>query len=195
MVFGLQRCATMHEILSKSAYAAARGVKADTVRSWIHRGHLTAPALRDDGRINVKTADAQLRDRLDALKGADLAGPDRSPAPRACPAPAGDLLGRLRQQRLAEGEMRLRRLRDEEDLRRGNLVHADAAASAWSAGLQGLLGALDTWLTIDLPERLGLGVAGALRIREEWRMWRTKMSANFVEAAPPERVPRPEDKP
>jgi hypothetical protein len=50
----------MPEPLSKGAYAAHRGVHPSLVSVWIRRKKLTAPALRDDGKIDAGLADAKL---------------------------------------------------------------------------------------------------------------------------------------
>jgi hypothetical protein len=47
-------------IVSKSAYAVHRSVTAACITQWIARGKLTAPALTDDGKIDVALADKQV---------------------------------------------------------------------------------------------------------------------------------------
>jgi hypothetical protein len=55
-------------IVSKSKLAARLNVRRAAVSAWIKRGHLTPPALREDGRIDYEVAVAQLADRLDVAK-------------------------------------------------------------------------------------------------------------------------------
>jgi len=55
-------------VLSKSAFAARRGVGSSAVANWIARDRLTGAALTADGRINVEEAERQLGVTLDASR-------------------------------------------------------------------------------------------------------------------------------
>ena len=55
-------------ILTKAKFAERRGVAKSCVSNWIQRGHLTPPALRADGRINVELADQQLGVMVDLVR-------------------------------------------------------------------------------------------------------------------------------
>ena len=62
--------AIVANILSKSQYAVARKRTPGWVSYMIKAGRLTAPALREDGLINVAAADRMLLDRRDPFRGA-----------------------------------------------------------------------------------------------------------------------------
>jgi hypothetical protein len=53
------------QVVTKSEYARLKGRHPSQVTRWIAASKLTAPALRDDGDINVALADQQLADLLD----------------------------------------------------------------------------------------------------------------------------------
>ena len=57
-------------VLTKSAYAAARGRTPAWVSKMIVRGRLGPPAVLSDGRIDVAAADQMILDRCDPSRGA-----------------------------------------------------------------------------------------------------------------------------
>ena len=68
-------------VLSKSRYASARDRSPAWVSYMIKAGRLTAPALREDGRIDVEAADKMLRERCDPFRGARKPFPTENPTP------------------------------------------------------------------------------------------------------------------
>jgi hypothetical protein len=52
-------------VMTKTEFAAHRGVTQAAVTNWIARQRLTAPSLRDDRKINVALADQQLDAKID----------------------------------------------------------------------------------------------------------------------------------
>lgn len=55
-------------IVTKKIFAEQQGVAENTISTWIKRGHLSAPALTADGRINTHEAERQLHQRIDLTR-------------------------------------------------------------------------------------------------------------------------------
>jgi hypothetical protein len=183
--------------LSKSAFAARHGIARSAVSKWISRGQLTGDALTRNGRVNVAVAERQLRALLDPARSQTaINGSDDD---------AAGLIAAQRRQRIEEGEIRLRRLRAEENARRGRYTLTSDAERSLNRSLQQLVAAIENWLP-DLIVQVG-GDAEALAIaRKSWRAFRERESAaaearakalaEFVsdpgegEAARPARKPR-----
>jgi hypothetical protein len=181
------------EIVSKSEFARRLDVDPAAVSAWISRKKLTAPALRDDGTIDVELAVEQLRERLEhARSDTDLEraasaladAPEGDGASSASPTAA--LIERQRAQRVEENDIRLRKLRIEELERAGRLVRLDAITTAYARSLGQFLAATDNWIT-DLAGELGLSAEQLVASRASWRRFRTReadAAAQRVSALP-----------
>jgi hypothetical protein len=175
----------MRIILSKSEYGRLHHVAPATVRTWVYRGHLTPPALRSDGMIDVALADGQLRVRLDALKSTGKGG-----GPRELFQPMPERTGA--EEKAADDEkpnnggefnqLRIRRLRLEVEekernaaIARGELLPAAQLDAIWGQELRELVQAVEQWLP-ELAVKLG-GDRGMINlIRAEWRLFRQRQA-------------------
>jgi hypothetical protein len=148
-------------ILSKSAFAARHGIARSTVSKWISRGQLTGDAITATGRIRIAVAEAQLCEQLDSARSqtAINGGGDD----------AAGLIKRQREQRLAEGAIRLRRLRREELAERGRYALASDVERERNRGIRQLVEALGNWLAVDVPLQLGLDDDARVALRQAWR--------------------------
>jgi hypothetical protein len=167
------------EVVTKSEFARRLDVDPAAVSLWISRQKLTAPALRDDGMLDVDLAVEQLRQRLEHARSStdlgraassaldDVPGDD-APAP---PSATAALIERQRQQRVEESDLRLRRLRRAELETAGQLVRSDAITAVHARAVEELLQAIEQWLP-DLAVRLGAGREGIDIARREWRAFR-----------------------
>ena len=167
----------MGKVLTKSEFARRGGVDPAAVSMWISRGHITSPALLEDGGIVVELAVAQLRERLDhARHTVDLSRflvPDEAELPPQ--SAAAMLIERARQQKIEENDLRLRRLRREELERAGELVRADAAAQAHGRHYEELLSAIEQFLP-EVAMKLGADREGVALMRREWRAFRERQA-------------------
>lgn len=178
----------MSAFVTTTEYARLRGVKPNAVSMWKARKQLTAPALREDGMIDVALADEQLRDRLDALKSTGKGtGPQNlftSPAAPVAPSAAdggsqpenNPALGELNDVRLRRAKLQLR-----EDERRAALACAELVPAAEIAGIWGReIGkwnaAIEQWIP-DLVTKLGGGRAEIDVARAEYRKLRERYIA------------------
>lgn len=175
-------------ILTKSEYARLHGVKSHTVSMWIARGHLTPPALREDGMIDVELADMQLRERLHALKSTGKgSGPQSlfNGTPVAAATAATDTPP-VATEAQPPGELNTLRIRRErvlvEDaerkvaLARGELMPVTEAEAVWMRELTDLLIGIEQWLP-DLVTKLGGGRSQVDLARAEWRAFRERRAA------------------
>ena len=166
----------MGEVVSKSEFARRVGNEPEAVSMWISRGKLTAPALRDDGLIDVDLAVEQLRGSLEhARSSTDLERAASAGAPEGGQSVTGALIEQQRRQRIEESELRLRRLRRDELEAAGKLVDAEAIAAAHTKAIEELLGAVEQWLP-DLAVKLGAGREGIDVARREWRAFRQRQA-------------------
>src|SRR5579885_972382 len=126
----------MGALITKSEFAAARGVDRSTISKWISRGRLTAPALTPDGRIDAEIADRQLGASLDPVRhlGQQHRAKPAAPPPGAAVeafGPAADLLRAKAQIALIAAEER----RIAFEATRGRYTLTEAAEAAWAAAL------------------------------------------------------------
>ena len=110
--------------ISKSEFAALCRVGKPAVSGWIKAGHLTAPALVGEGRfarIDPELARIQLRERMDPearlSNGLDTALGD-------APLDSETVEEKIKLQRLAQSELRTKKMREEDAERAGRLVDA-----------------------------------------------------------------------
>ena len=182
-------------ILTKTAYARARGVDPSTIAQWIKRGKLSAPAITANGRVLVEEADRQLRATLDFAKSTAKGGPasrlleDHSASSNAAigvdvvleplRSPMEDAAAlKARRERLLLDEMERKAA-----LARGELMRVDKAVQAWSAELADLLGAIEQFVVVDLPEKLGLDRDAVIAARREWRAFRERQAGRAASPA------------
>ena len=170
----------MPDVMTKSAFAAHRGVMTSAVSNWIARGKLSGPALTADGRIAVEEAERQLGRTVDPGRGAP-------PAPTATPRPVAGTEANEQVEQLADLRLRSEKLKlekqeraaEEEKLaaaqRRGELMHVDEARRIWAAELDELLAAVEVFV-VELPTALGLGRDAVDTARRAWRDFRRRRS-------------------
>jgi len=134
----------MCQILTKAEFARTHGVKPTAVSNWIARGHLTAPALRADGTIDVALAEEQLGKRIKPVYQA--AAMTRS-TPSTSAADAGDLAWAPSQQaslqllkaRALTASVEAERKRRELMAERGRYMPAAGVEAAWACTLSAFL--------------------------------------------------------
>ncbi len=168
----------MSEILSKSSYAAARGVTPGAVTNWIARGKLTPPALRADGKIDVELADKQLGLGLDPVRAASAG--DRQHQQSA----GGSTPGWSENEKASQQLLRARALsasvdaeRKRRDLNaeRGKYTLSDQAAAEWAKMLGAFLQRVEEGFA-DLAIDLGLDREQLAGLRKFWRAQRANAS-------------------
>ncbi len=175
------------KILTKSEFARHRGVRPSAVGNWIRRGHLKAPAITEDGKIDVKLADEQISGVVDPIRAARAKTrvPDR-PVPRAArqhakaartgrkplpppPPSAADQAGaQLLQARALMATVEAERKRRELELDRGRYTLAAEAEAAWARALTGFLVDVEQSLA-DLAATLALDQQQRVQLRRWWR--------------------------
>jgi hypothetical protein len=161
-------------IISKADFARLLDVEPAAVSVWIARGKLSTPALTEDGRIAVEEALKQLRERVDPVRSSvDFGGED---AADSSSGNGTSLIARQRVQRLAEGELRLARLRREELEQRGLYVRAADVRRQWGRLSSQILAAFENFLLRDLPIELGLDHEQTMRMRVAWRAYRERQA-------------------
>jgi hypothetical protein len=172
-------------LISKSAFAARRGVSVSAVSKWIERGRISGPALMADGRIDVAEAERQLTARLDHAKsGAARVAAWRAADPDALPS-VGEQS--VREQILAvDLEQKRRRL----DAEKGVYIRADQVRAERGRALAQMVAALDNWIP-ELVAELGLDRDAIAKVRASWRRFRERQAdALLAEAgALPELLP------
>lgn len=169
------------EVVTKSDYARRRGVRSHAVSMWISRGKLTAPALRDDGRIDVRQADRQLGVRIDPVRRAGREVPRPAPSRGSAPiefGPAADLLRAKALSAMVDAERKRRELEAE----RGRYMLTEKAEAAFRKVLGDFILQIEQSLP-DLANALGLDAAGRIALRKWWRGQRVQFAAYCREAA------------
>jgi hypothetical protein len=160
----------MSMILTKSAFAARRGVSASAVSAWIKRGHLEGAALTVDGRINLVEAERQLADRLDLSrslgKTATVANVPPSPPLTPASAPASSLAAI----KLEQAQIQLRRDREEDHARRGRYTLTIESDRAHASALVQFLATVEQRgaeliALLEVPDQK----KGVLIFRRWWR--------------------------
>jgi hypothetical protein len=168
-------------ILSKSAYAAARGVAPSAISKWISRGKLTAPALRTDGKIDADAADAQLKGSVAPVQQAsamarrgsspgapaDAAGADWSPSAQAST--------QLLRARALSASIAAERSRRELMAERGKYMLTAEAEAAWARSLTNFLLAVEQSFP-ELAIVLQLDREKQIALRRWWRNLRLRES-------------------
>ena len=184
--------------MTKSQYAAYRGVRPSSVSNWLKSGRLSQRSLVGHGygaRIKVAEADKELAANQDLRS--TLAP---SPAGGNGVAPAIDPDDPARRYQIAkaeqaehDSELSRRKLKAQD----GTYVFAEQARSAWTKELAAFARELEAWLP-DLAQELAAapsedrGVVLA-RLRKSLRRFRTRVSeqAGVAAADEPELVSEP----
>jgi hypothetical protein len=160
----------MTDAISKSAFAAHRGVGTSAVSNWIARGQLAGAALTEDGQINVEEADRQLGVAVDPGRGAPAAGASASRGQGQ----EDDTAATLAQIRLRKETLALEQQERSAALDRGELMRVDDARRAWASELDDLVAATELFV-VELPVKLGLTGRESVEIaRREWRAFRAR---------------------
>lgn len=155
-------------IMSKTAFAARRGVGVSTVSKWIERKRISGDALTADGRINVTIAEQQLGIRLDVVRSegaraaSQIAGGDEANEPAASV-----------REKILEVELEQKRRRLE--VERGVYVRADQVRAERGRALKQMIAAIDNWVG-ELPAELGLDQTQSAQIRSAWRRFRERQA-------------------
>lgn len=114
------------DVITKSEFAAQRGVTPGRVSQWISEGKITGEALVGTGRsakINVAIAVQQLKDKLDTnqrfgMNGltTNLSAPEPAPIlPGLAPAAGDPVENRIKAEKLRQAELMTRKLEREEN--------------------------------------------------------------------------------
>jgi DNA-binding transcriptional regulator YdaS (Cro superfamily) len=178
-----------HGSVSKSAFAALRGVSPGRVSQWISEGKLSGPAIEGEGRnalINVAIACQQLGVTLDPVQSA-VNGKQSAVGQ----APAGDQQSlepeaftdqrRMTKAKADQAEMAAERSRREFDAETGRYMHTAQAEVAWSKILGKLIAELEAAipnLASDVARALGSSDAktATVALRNAFRAWRAKQA-------------------
>lgn len=167
------------------------GVKPVTVSNWIARGKLTAPALREDGRIDVALARKQIEGRVNQVavaalnrrhamerpkgkpgwpRGRPRKEPRKAPAP---PDPREQANDRLLEARALSAHVDAERKRRDFEAERGRYTLTAEAQAAWARVLAIFLQEAEQSLA-DLALSLGLDRQQLVTLRRWWRNQRAK---------------------
>jgi hypothetical protein len=189
----------MHDgVMTKSGYAVHRGVKPAAVTNWIARKRLTAPALRDDGKIDVALADQQLDAKVDRTLSASAkrrvtAKPKalrKQRGARQAPPPARDpalvaqeaAQARLLEARALSASVDAERKRRELEAERGRYLLTADAELAWTKVMSMFLLQIEQSFP-DLTIILGLDPTGRIALRKWWRQQRVRAAQAMGEIA------------
>jgi transposase len=157
-------------LLSKSAFAARRGVGSSTISNWIARGRLTGAALTADGQINVEEAERQLGSTLDLSRSEGAIAVHREEnAPRS---EGADGPASLREKLLA---LELERKRRTMAAEQGVYIRADQVEAQMGRTLAQLIAAIENWIP-DLVAELGGGAEELATARRSWRHFRERQA-------------------
>ena len=161
----------MSEILSKSAFAARRGVRPSAISNWLKTGKLDASCLTADRRVIVDVAEKRLAGVLHLGRAVGQMRPQS-----AAPAPEGDPIADKARSAARKSEIELRRLERRDLEESGELVRRKEYDAAHGRELAGLFAAIEIF-HVDLAAALGLDAAGLSTIRREWRHFRSRQVA------------------
>ena len=161
------------EVLSKGAYAIARGKMPSWLSNNLARGKLTADALTSDGRILVEEADRQLGLAIDPGRG----------RPAAAPLAVNDPATSLAEVRLQRERLNLEAQERNAAIERGELVRVDEVTRAWAKEIEDLLLSIEQFM-VDLPGKFGLGRDAIDIARREWREFRARRAEQAASLAP-----------
>lgn len=166
-------------LMSKSEFAARRGVQPSAVSNWIATGRLTSEALVGTGRyaqIDVAEAERQLAATLDPAQQLGRPAPALTPAavptqPAELPLRGNGDAERYAAARADQAEMAAERERRRLLAEQGHYTEAEAARAAWSRQVAGLVAALEQWMprlaeTVALELGCDRAAARSLLLRE-----------------------------
>lgn len=161
------------QILSKTAFAAKRGVGVSTVSKWIERKRISGAALTEDGRINVVEAERQLGVNLDVMRS------EGARAVRVAAVPEGSAELSIREQILSvDLEQKRRRLEAEN----GVYVRADQVRAERGRALSQMMAAIENWIP-DVAAELALGAEALATMKASWRQFREHQADALVAEA------------
>jgi hypothetical protein len=162
-------------ILSKSAFAARRGVGVSAISKFIARGHISGAALIG-GRINVEVAETQLSLRLDAVRsvGAIAAAQVGSGALQSIAGGASFKASlEILQARALSASVDAERKRRELNAERGKYVLAEQARGDWARTLTEFLSDVEQSFG-NIAENLRLDGEQLAGLRKWWRDHRSR---------------------
>src|SRR5579872_5324963 len=160
-------------LITKSEFAAHRGVSRGAVSHWIRLKKLDGPALRPDGKIDVEAADRQLAARLSPVHAASARARSGNAGAVAIDlAAAAQLLKARAVIATVDAERKRRELMAE----RGKFMPTAEAEARWSKMLSDFLTDVEQSLS-DLAQTLGLDREKTLLLRRWWRNERAKAAA------------------
>lgn len=175
--------------VTKSNFAALRGVSPGRVSQWIAEGKIHGPAIEGEGRsarIVYATACEQLGVMLDPVQavvnGQQASIPlDAQPSAGPAPAEAFSDQRRLAKIKADQAEMAYERERREFDAETGRYMLTAQAEAAWSKILGKLIAELEAaipTLAGDVARALGStdAKAATAALRTSFRVWRTKQA-------------------
>ena len=196
--------------MTKTEFAQHRGVTLAAVTNWIARKRLTAPALRDDGKIDVALADQQIGAKVEPTKAASakrrVTTKPKAAAPRerrkpqqpasTVPAPRDPALvaqeaaqARLLEARALSAMVDAERKRRELEAERGKYMLTADAEAALTKVMSTFLLEVEQSLP-DLSIMLALDNAERIALRRWWRNRRVAVAQTMrqIAAAAPEFV-------
>lgn len=162
-------------LISKSEYAAHRGLSAARIAQYISSGLLDAALFHADGRqasrsdryakINRDIADQELRRELNVVQviGQGKAPPSPASPPRpsenASPSPAwraqeDDAAAKIQEERVKQERIKTRRMEEEEKTRAGTYTPTALVRSEVGRSLSDLLAAFEAFVLDDLVSEI-----------------------------------------
>lgn len=179
------------ETLSKSEFAAARGVTPGRVSQWISEGKIGPDALAGEGRaarVIVDVANAQLDERLDPSQRYGLNGlKDKQADPADPPVPRDDKQEQILAEKLRQAQMMSRKMAREEAAAAERYVLADQARAMIGEALTKQMQAIEGGLA-DMAMQVAAATGTDQRqvthaLRKAFRDVRARAAATFREVA------------
>jgi hypothetical protein len=162
-------------IVSKSAFAALRGVGVSAVSKWIKRGRISGAALTADRRINVAEAERQLAATGDVARSVAAIVAARA---NADDAQSRDLL----RAKVLAAQIDVERKRRQLAVETGRYMLTADARADWVREIAQFIATVEQRLP-DLVAQLGGGQEEILMARRWWRSLRASESAAAAERA------------
>ncbi len=182
----------MDYLVMKSEYAQMRGRKPSAVSNWIADGKLEAPAITEDGQINVALADAMLAERLDPTQqlaqsrplAGDLVDEDDADLLEEVTKTSSttrDAPRRYLDAKAEEKELDVERKRRQQAAEAGKWVETAQVVAVWNRNMAAVFTDLEAWVT-QAGEELATKLETdprltTLALRESLRQFRERQAA------------------